>query len=153
MACCNNAYDPCQDTLFGRPITDWRKLDIAIRESGVGVDAFIKLAAKPDTLAVYDIANPKRLLGTLDVRGINLGDHDTFRLAGYARLEPYYATGWGSLGEPSYTVVTFTIRRVPKGFDTTTQLHTETPLERLMQLRNFYLPGETKRQQEQRFYA
>lgn len=99
------------------------------------------------TVEVYDAINPKRLLGTMEMQSRRPDGRD-MRYAACVPLRAYSLTANEAVTEASVDIATFTYGHRPSddGWDRIGILLTYTPLEHLMRLREFRLPGENERQ-------
>lgn len=140
--------------LFGKPLSYWHDVMAVMEEYQIEDVAELRkrLGGNAKSLLVFDASNSKRLLGML--WGVVKGTHG--RIISTVWYEPA-CTGYGydhvaSLASVPVNRVDFTFdwHSSEDGLTRYAVLNTTAPLEHLMKLDMFTLPGETRRQAEER---
>lgn len=144
---------PTIDIFLGKPVSYWFDVMSVMEEYQIEDVAELRkrLGGNAKSLLVFDASNSKRLLGMLwGVKGMQ------GRVLSTMWCEPA-CTGYGydhvaSLASIPINRVDFTYdwQSSEDGFTRYAVLNTTAPLEHLMKLDMFTLPGETRRQAEER---
>jgi hypothetical protein len=148
-----------KEILLGRTVREWIEIERVLSANDIGDAVTLQNRLgfnRVRSLNVYDYANEKRLLGVLR-NPPSIGNGHTAMF-----LECVIPPGPASVGkfDPNMDMmlnlyrVRFDIRfndRSEDGFERRATLHTDTPLDKLMQLENFRLPGESERQFYERY--
>lgn len=137
------------DMLFGRAFSYWAKVKAILDEHAIDTPEELEQALDPwpKKIPVLDSKNKSRVLGHLhDIRRSNLRTGTSLRMA---LALPVYrpVTPWeNDLSSVSMKTVEFSIDKETKdGWVYTPVLTTSSPLDDLMKLRQFTLPGETRK--------
>lgn len=143
------------DMLFGRAFSYWAKVKRILDEHAIDTPEELEQALDPwpKKIPVYDSRNNSRLLGHVhEVSRNNIRPSQNLRMA---ITGPLTVVPWEKdvSFDRGFKTVDFTIDKQTKdGWVYTPILLTSTPLEDLMKLRQFTLPGETRRQADERRY-
>lgn len=140
------------EAAFGMPMQEVLRVTGMMRERGLKTAKQLELALLPERLEVVDAGNPKRVLGTMDARGVPL--HQQFvRTHVLGELSPVAPSRVYPV-DMRMDTAEFEVAYTPTagGRIKTAQLRTYTSLQMLMRMREFRLDGETPRAAKERFY-
>lgn len=142
-------------TVFmGRKAEDWAAIDDVMRShdipNGVALGARLKPPkSKRDPMdgrvLVVDSKNPERVLGSIPRPGGNsprLDGGDRYRMALMGRLATCFEPDFSPMSQQSISYIDFGFRAV----NWTVVLTTGAPLDQLVQIKDFRLPGEDAEQ-------
>jgi hypothetical protein len=147
------------DTFIGRPVSDWLDIDRFLQSNNIKnaaelADRLGMKEAISRTLRVVDSKNHKRILGHLLIRPhLDIRKDNELRVA----VSPSLRRGYRETVMPYDLGVNVLRLRIERetfdgGWTYTPYLTTDDPLDQLMLVDDFRLPGETPRQADERRY-
>lgn len=144
------------DSFLGRAFSYWAKVAAILDNNAIDTPEDLEQALDPwpKKIPVFDSKNKSRLLGHVhEIRRTNLRHGNSIKMA---LALPVYRplTPWeDDLNSVSMKAVEFSIDKETKdGWVYTPVFLTSSPLDDLMKLRQFTLPGETRKQADERLY-